>query len=252
VLIGGNFTNVAGFARPRVARLATNGTLDSTFAAVTITNGNIFSIALAPNNKVLIGGSFRFINGISRSGVARLNNDGSLDLTFNPGTGANGIVYTLCALTNGSVFIGGDFLTVNGTNRSRYALLQANGAVDPFFDATVGADNTVFASLVTPDQKIIIGGDFTTVAGAPRRGVARLNVSEQELIRILRVGVIANSALLNINSIPGRAYVLEGSTNLSYWFTLSTNLATGATLDFNDASVSSNSLRFYRARRYAP
>jgi hypothetical protein len=155
-------------------------------------------------------------------------------------------------LTNGSVFLGGDFPTVNGTNCARYALLQPNGSVNPFFDASVGADNTVFASLVTPDQKIFIGGDFTTVGGQTRRGVARLNLGDQESIRFIGVGVIANSASLRINSILGRAYVLEGSSDLSYWFTLSTNLATGATLDFTDPNVLSNGHRFYRARRYGP
>lgn len=252
VLIGGGFSNVAGFSRPRFARLGTNGVLDGTLPPIAITNGNVFAIAVAPGGKILLGGSFRYVNGVPRSGVARLNSDGTLDLSFNPGGGATGTVYTVCVLTNGAVFIGGDFTTVNGIARGRYALLRENGSVDPVFDASIGADNTVFASLVTPDQKIIVGGDFTTIGGQPRRGVARLNVSEQETLRLFDMRVIANSAFLRLNSTPGRAYILEGTSDLSYWFSLSTNLATGVTLDFNDPNVLVNGHRFYRARRFGP
>src|SRR4029079_1820649 len=119
----------------------------------------------APGGKILIGGSFRYINGLPRSGVARLHGNGTLDLSFQPGVGATGNVYTVCAQTNGSVFVGGDFTSFNGTNCGRYILLKENGAVDPGFNAAIGADNTVFASLVTDSQQIVIGGDFTTVGG---------------------------------------------------------------------------------------
>jgi uncharacterized delta-60 repeat protein len=252
VIIGGAFTNVGGSYRPRVARLSPTGFTDPSFLPVNIPTGSVFAVSLAPGGKILIGGNFRQVNGYPRSGVARLNNDGSLDLGFNPGGGATGTVYTVCALTNGAVFIGGDFLAVDGVVRGRYALLRENGQLDPFFDSAVGADNTVFASLVTPDQKIYIGGDFTTVGGVSRKGVARLNATSTETIRFTGAGVFANSASLRISSTPGTAYILEGSANLSYWFALNTNLATGVTLDFNDPNVSTNSLRFYRARRFGP
>jgi len=38
---------------------------------------------------VLIGGYFSSVNGVTRSRVARLNADGSLDTGFNPGSGAS-------------------------------------------------------------------------------------------------------------------------------------------------------------------
>ena len=252
VLLGGGFTNVAGFHRPRVARLGTNGILDVTLLPVTITNGNVFAIASAPGGKILIGGSFRSINGVLRSGLARLNGDGSLDLSFDPGVGATGIVYTVSVLTNGSVFAGGDFSSMGGVPRGRYALLRENGSLDLTFGSTNGADNTVFASVLTPDQKVIIGGDFTTVGGQPRRGVARLNASEIQTLRFTEVAVVAGSARLRLNSVPGSAYILEGTSDLSYWFAFSTNVATGVTLDFSDPNVLSNSHRFYRARRFGP
>jgi hypothetical protein len=63
---------------------------------------------------------------------------------------------------------------------------------------------------------------------------------------------VLNAAYISVLSIPGRSYVLEGSTNMSYWFNLSTNVATGTLLDFIDPNVSGNSQRFYRARLVSP
>ena len=252
VLLGGGFTNVAGFYRPRVARLGTNGILDVTLLAVTITNGNVFAVAPAPGGKIVIGGSFRYVNGVARSGVARLHGDGSLDLSFDPGVGVTGTVYTVSVLTNGSVFIGGDFTSVGGVPSGRYALLHENGAVDTRFNSTVGADNTVFASVVTPGQVVIIGGDFTTVGGQPRRGVARLNMVQDQALFFTRIAAQGGSALLKLNSVPGSAYILEGTTNFSQWFPIRTNAVSGADWDFSDPLVPADSLRFYRARRFGP
>ena len=189
---------------------------------------------------------------VARSGIARLHSDGSLDLTFDPGAGATGTVYTVSLLTNGSVFIGGDFLSVGGVSCGRYALLRENGALDTRFDSTVGADNIVFASVVTPDQQVIIGGDFTTVGGQVRRGVARLNMPADETLRFTRIAPVGGQVALKLNSIPGGAYVLEGTTNFFQWFPIRTNSVTGAEWDFYDAVAPADSLRFYRARRFGP
>lgn len=118
MIISGGFTNVAGSTRPRVARLSANGTLDGTFQSSGITNGIVFSVANAPGGKLLIGGNFRFVQGVPRSGVARLNGDGSLDASFDPGTGVTG---TICTGFRPGQWLGlhrWRLLGVNGTNRN--------------------------------------------------------------------------------------------------------------------------------------
>jgi hypothetical protein len=192
------------------------------------------------------------VNGVARGGVARINADGSLDAGFAPVIGVTGTVYTVSALTDGSVFIGGDFTTVNGLTRNRYALLRSSGAVETGFDSTLGADNTVYASLVTPDQKIVIGGDFTTVGGLVRRGVARLNVGDATPFTVSGPYLAYKAARVRVNSMPGRAYVLEGSLDMVTWTGLTTNVASGISLDLIDSNADINSLRYYRARRFGP
>src|SRR3712207_6905445 len=45
------------------------------------------AVAVQPDGKVLIAGYFTFIDGTPRGHVARLNSNGTLDTSFNPGTG---------------------------------------------------------------------------------------------------------------------------------------------------------------------
>lgn len=57
---------------------------------------------------------------------------GSLDITFNPGSGAGGSIpriYCIALQTNGQIIIGGDFTTFNGANRSHIARLNPNGSL---------------------------------------------------------------------------------------------------------------------------
>jgi uncharacterized delta-60 repeat protein len=253
ILVGGAFTNIGGFYYPRLARVGTNGLVDSTFNTLSITSGIVTSIARTSDGRIVIGGSFRYINGISRSGVARLNWDGTLDLTFDPGTGVGGgTVHTVGVLTNGAVFIGGDFTGVNGVPRGRYALLNADGSLDAEFDSAAGADNTVYVSLIQPDQKIFIGGDFTMVNGVTRRGLARLNVGDLVPTVLGAPALVLGQAGVTFNARVGHAYVFEASTDFQFWTPLGTNTASGTTLTFTDPNAGAYEFRFYRVRRFGP
>ncbi len=75
----------------KIARLNADGTLDTAFAPSISLYDSVYtdSLVLQPDGNILIGGDFSKVNGISRNGIARLNSDGSLDMSFNPGTGAS-------------------------------------------------------------------------------------------------------------------------------------------------------------------
>ena len=76
VLIGGLFTSYNGTSRGYVARLNTDGSLDTGFLATGAgANGLVYSVAVQPGDgKILIGGGFTTYNGTSRGFVARLLN----------------------------------------------------------------------------------------------------------------------------------------------------------------------------------
>ena len=100
---------------------------------------------------------------------------GALDLSFDPGTGANGEIRTISIQADGKIFIAGKFTSYNGTAINRLARLHPDGALDTAFLTGTGANRSILTSAVQPDGKIIIGGNFTTYDSAPYNRILRLN-----------------------------------------------------------------------------
>ncbi|MBK8499226.1 MAG: delta-60 repeat domain-containing protein [Flavobacteriales bacterium] len=74
-----------------------------------------------------------------------------------------------------SILVGGAFTSINGSARTNLARVEWDGSVDTSFDPGAGPNQTIRSVLVQPDQRIIIGGDFTNYASVPRKRIARLN-----------------------------------------------------------------------------
>ncbi len=175
VLIAGSFTTLNGLTRNRIARLNADGTVDAQFNPGAGANQVISSIALQPDGKVLIAGFFTTVSGLSRNRIARLNNDGSLDTTFNSSIGASGTVLAVALQPDGNVLLGGLFSTVDGEPRSSIARLNANGRLDSGFDPGTDTDRGVNSIMVSTNGKILISGTFTRINGTARNRIARLN-----------------------------------------------------------------------------
>ena len=107
------------------------------------------AMALQADGKVVVGGAFTTLGpggmGITtRNFIGRLNPDGSIDTTFNPG--ADGQVEVLVIQADGKILVGGSFTTLAGAARSRIGRLNSDGSIDSSFDP--GADNFVSALAV--------------------------------------------------------------------------------------------------------
>jgi uncharacterized delta-60 repeat protein len=175
IIIGGGFATYNGTATNRIARLNADGTLDGTFNLGTGANSDVNTTSIQSDGKIIIGGQFTSYNGTTRNRIARLNADGTLDGTFNPGTGANNAVETISIQSDGKLIIGGDFTSYNGTTRNRIARLNADGTLDGTFNLGTGVNNGVSTTSIQSDGKIIIGGWFTSYDGTTRNDIARLN-----------------------------------------------------------------------------
>jgi hypothetical protein len=103
--------------------------------------------------------------------IVRINPDGTIDETFNPGTGANGPVYDIKLQADGLPVIGGDFTAYNDTLRRYVARLQLDGTLDTRFLDTyynqtqAGTDQLVVSLAVQADGKVMIGGAFSQLGG---------------------------------------------------------------------------------------
>ncbi|MGN6385804.1 MAG: Calx-beta domain-containing protein, partial [Verrucomicrobiota bacterium] len=138
-------------------------------------NNTVHAIVAQPDGKTIIGGDFTAVNTRNRNRIARMNNDGSLDRSFNPGTGADGSVNSVVLQPDGRVIIGGGFTSFNGTQRYGIARLQQNGLLDTSFNPGLGANGVIRAMALQNDGKLLIGGDFTMINGTNMNYVARLN-----------------------------------------------------------------------------
>lgn len=182
VIIVGSFNQVNGTTRHGIARLNANGSLDNTFDTGTgVGTGypeGVKAVSLQTDGKLVIAGNFATINGTNRNRIARLNANGSLDLSFNPGTGVTGNVGTfvrsLVAQADGKFFIGGSFTTINGTNRNYLARLNVDGSLDGAFQPGRGLNVGVDTMVVQADGKILLGGVLTFINGTNHYGNARL------------------------------------------------------------------------------
>ena len=176
IAVGGAFTTMNGISRSGIVLLETNGTVSTTFNPGSGVVGTVFALAVQPDGKIVIGGDFESVNGAARPRLARLNRDGSVDPTFDAGTGPDGAVRAIAIQPDGKILVGGSFENINGTARGRMARLTGSGAVDTAFMAAVaGADGDVNAIALQYDAKVIIAGEFSTFNGVSRNGITRLN-----------------------------------------------------------------------------
>lgn len=175
IIIGGNCTSYKGQPIKRIARINNDGSLDTSFNPGLGASYLVNSITNQPDGKIIIGGEFTYFNNIARKYVARLNNDGSLDTTFDPGTGPINYVHTTIVQPDGKIIIGGQFTSYSGTIRQGIARLNIDGSIDTTFNPGFGGP-AVYASILQNDGKIIIGGSFSLFNNTPGYNrIARLN-----------------------------------------------------------------------------
>ena len=162
--------------------LAGPGAVDGSFIPPA-PNGWVLDIAVQPDGKILVAGEFTTIGGVSRSRIARLFPNGTVDPSFDPGVGPNDDVRSFAVLPNGQIVIVGDFTSVSGTPRNHYARLNTNGTHDATFattqptiaSATSPTGPHVFA---LPDGKSLLVGMqviFFTPTFISRLNMVRLN-----------------------------------------------------------------------------
>jgi len=178
LVVGGTFTTYNSQSAPRIARLNTTGSLDTTFNPGTGPNSAVTAIASVEDGKVLIGGVFTSYNGSSINRIARLNTDGTLDTTFDIGTGANQPIYAFCLSPEGKYYVGGSFTTFNGSSTGSIVRLNTDGSIDNTFAPVTGiasSSATVRDCDVQSDGKLILSGIFNTYDENVSRDIVRVN-----------------------------------------------------------------------------
>jgi len=177
IVVVGAFDYFNDISRNSVALLNADGSLDTSLDPGLGADNTIRCVALQPDGKIIIAGDFTSYNGAARNRIARINADGSLDNTFNPGPGPNNSIRSLIVQPDGKIIIGGLFTNYNGTSRNYIARLNAAGSLDTEFNPGTGANDWVMGMTLQSDGKILIGGWFTLFNGVAHNAIARLNTN---------------------------------------------------------------------------
>lgn len=154
----------------------------------------------ADNNKFVLGGDFTAYNGESHNRIVRILSNGSLDPSFNSGTGLDGAPSSVAVQADNKIIVGGSFTSYNGSSVNGFIRINEDGSLDNSFPAAsvlnnankikiqsngkffaltnlglvrINADGTIDASFantanyggrdyaVQPDGKVIIAKDET-------------------------------------------------------------------------------------------
>lgn len=197
VYSGGEVAAYNGISGQSVFKFDSLGVIDTSFHC-DLTLGRVYSAAEQSDGKVVLVGKYLTFDNNSYHRIVRINPDGSQDLTFNVGSGAqnndgSAEIYDVHVDANGKILIAGEFYTFSGVNRKGIARLNSNGSVDYSFNPGSGFHVTdatgVSCMEVQSDGKILVGGWFTHFNGSSQNGFIRLNTNGSKDITMTGGGI---------------------------------------------------------------
>jgi hypothetical protein len=239
--LGGDFTAVGGSNREALASV-TGGPLGvAATAALSISSasnlGGVYA-AVRNSNTLYIGGTFTYVGGQVRNRLAAIDLAGDTVTSWNPNMSSTVRALALDT-TNGLLYAGGDFTTVNGaTTRNRLASLSTSTGTATAWNPNMnGALRAVV--LDTTNGIVYAGGDFTTVNGATTRNrLAALSTSTGTATAwnpnmSASVYALALDATNGITYASGSFTTVNGATTRNRLAALSTSTGTATAWDAN-------------------
>ena len=219
-----------------LTRALSSGLADASFAPATISNAsgsNIDINLITTAAGLFLAGDFTSVNGVARTGLARLLPDGTLDAAFAPARPWGPLAFytnyyvNVASLPNGKAM-------VSWTDATRSYLLQLlpNGSPDPAF--SIGSATGFFDVVPQPDGRLLVSGvpggltSFTSFNGqAAPNGLLRLlptgapDPSFNPALALRRLLVQPDGRILGTGSThrPGnqlRRLNADGSTDSSF------------------------------------
>ncbi len=180
LIVAGSFSEVGGHGRRGVAKidLATRKVTDW---SPNVERGSVDSMVVASDGTVYIAGSFERVGGETRGGIAAIHGTTGRPTAFRATTTSSERYarHTALAVVGHTLYFGGDFETVNGTDRARLAALDGmTGEVLPFRADADGAIEGIAAN----ENGVFVQGSFTNVGGRPVRHLAALDPSGAPLV----------------------------------------------------------------------
>ncbi len=130
IIVGGAFAKFNGSDKACIARLDKDGSADNTFNTGKGFSGIVFSLAFQPDGKIIVGGNYTHFDGKAIKCIVRLDKNGGIDNSFDPGKGfvngasSNGQLWQLVVQPDGKLLIGGIFTAYNDTAQNGISRLN--------------------------------------------------------------------------------------------------------------------------------
>ena len=163
-------------------RLFEDGRADTNFPH--FGEGVISDVAMQPDGKLVLAGSWPNTIARKHGNISRLNSDGTIDRSFDPGEGfeqhylgfTNVVVIRRVLIdSNGKILVAGDFVKAAGVSNPGLARLNADGSLDTtFVPAPFQNERYSLGPVLQPDGKILTWS-FSTVPSTAGKGLVRLN-----------------------------------------------------------------------------
>lgn len=158
-----------------LARINSDGSLDETFdSGLAFDTGfqiDIFDIAVNADGKIIIVGTFTTFNGQAVNKIVCLNEDGSVDESFDVGTGPslenNGFSYiqSVSLQSDGKIILAGSFDKFDGSDTNNIIRLLEDGSVDSDFIIAEAIFNA-FGSFSIKEVEVLSNDDIILASHA--------------------------------------------------------------------------------------
>lgn len=180
LICGGQFDEFGGVLVKDLVRINPDATLDYSFLPFTGCNNEVLCTAVDQNNRILAGGSFTMYDNQVHGRFIRLNENGTIDPSFNAGTGADDEVRSIAVQYDGKIILAGKFKHFNGISRNSIVRLNEDGSVDEYYDpgAALGTQNWVNVIKLQPDGNLLAVGKISyTNLGTLHNQVIRFDLN---------------------------------------------------------------------------
>lgn len=228
ILIGGycEYGSSRGFFRG-LTRLLADGSLDTSFTPPSaLQNGGRAqsysgdAMQLQANGKILILSTVP-VGSPTPSRVIRLNSDGSIDSSFQTGTGSNTFLSSIKLLSNGNVLVMGNITNFSGILDRSLIELTSSGAMVTTAPPVFQNPGVINAIVRQTDGKLIAGGNFSEINGQSVRRIARFN-ADGTLDSSFPTNVGYEGSVIDMAIQPDGRFLAAGSNYLQRY------LSTGA------------------------
>jgi hypothetical protein len=192
-----------------IRQFSEEGVLDVEFHSPDF-DGSVYAADVQADGKILIGGSFLTVDGVSYPKISRLMPSGVVDSAFKIGGGANANVNAIKVLPDGGIIVGGSFISIDGYSARRFAKLLPDGSLNREFSVGDGFNGPVNDIYLRADGRMLVGGSFTRYDDSLKDYVALLEKDGRAAASSLKK-LNLNNTVYSLSEIAGGLVVLGGS-----------------------------------------